>query len=50
MVERKGKLACSPKCRAVLSRRRREDARDARDQEIRALLEAVLRKLGAGVS
>jgi hypothetical protein len=50
MVERKGKRACSAKCRAVLSRRRREDARDARDREIQALLEAALAKLGKGAS
>ena len=45
MVERKGKRACSGKCRAVLSRRRRDDVRDARDREVRALLEVVLTKL-----
>jgi hypothetical protein len=50
VAERKGKRACSAKCRAMLSRRRREDARDARDREIRALLEAALRKLGTGAS
>ena len=49
-VERKGKRACSAKCRAVLSRRRREDARDARDREVWALLEAALRILGKGAS
>jgi predicted nucleic acid-binding Zn ribbon protein len=50
MVVRKGKRACSGKCRAVLSRRRREDARDVRDREVRALLEAALRTLGEGAS
>jgi predicted nucleic acid-binding Zn ribbon protein len=49
MAERKGKRACSGKCRAALHRRRRGDVRDARDQEIRALLEAALRTLGTGV-
>ena len=37
--------ACSGKCRAALSRWRRAQGREARDQEIRALLEAALRKL-----
>jgi hypothetical protein len=46
MPERKGKRACSGKGRAVLSRRRRDDVRDARDREVRALLEAALRTLG----
>jgi predicted nucleic acid-binding Zn ribbon protein len=48
MAERKGKRACSGKCRAVLSRRRREDVRNAREQEIRALLEAALATLRRG--
>ena len=39
------RTACSGKCRAVLSRRHRAQGREARDQEIRALLEAALRKL-----
>ena len=38
--------ACSDKCRAALSRRRRKDARRSRDEEIRALLETALKKLG----
>jgi predicted nucleic acid-binding Zn ribbon protein len=46
MAERKGKRACSAKCRAALSRRRSDEARRARDQEIRALLETALRMLG----
>jgi hypothetical protein len=46
MAERKGKSACSAKCRAVLSRLRREDVRDARDRKVRALLEAALGTLG----
>jgi predicted nucleic acid-binding Zn ribbon protein len=50
MAARTGKRACSGKCRAVLSRRRREDVHDARDQEIRALLAAALTKLGKGAS
>jgi predicted nucleic acid-binding Zn ribbon protein len=49
MAERKGKRACSGKCRAVLSRRRRDDVRDGRDREVRALLEAALRTLGGRV-
>ena len=40
--------ACSDRCRAELSRRRRTDALRARDNEIRALLAAVLRKLEEG--
>jgi predicted nucleic acid-binding Zn ribbon protein len=50
MVERKGKRACSAKCRAVLSRRRRDDDRAARDREVRTLLETALRTLGKGAS
>jgi predicted nucleic acid-binding Zn ribbon protein len=50
MAERKGKRACSGKCRAVLSRRRHDEARQARDQEIRALLELALTTLGKGAS
>ena len=45
MAERKGKRACSGKCRAALSRRQREAEREVRDRAIRALLEAALRKL-----
>jgi hypothetical protein len=37
--------ACSAKCRAALSRRRRETARAHRDQAIRALLEPALKRL-----
>jgi hypothetical protein len=37
--------ACSNVCRAALSRRRRDEAQAARDQEIRGLLEAALRRL-----
>jgi predicted nucleic acid-binding Zn ribbon protein len=40
--------ACSDKCRAALSRRLRERAFATRDQEIRDLLEAALRKLPGG--
>jgi hypothetical protein len=46
MAERKGKRACSGKCRAPLSRRQREAERDVRDRAIRELLEAALRTLG----
>jgi hypothetical protein len=35
-------LACSGKCRAAASRRKREDTRAARDEEIRTLLEKAL--------
>lgn len=45
MAERKSKHACSGKCRAVLSRRRKVEALAARDLKIRGLLEAALRKL-----
>jgi len=37
---------CSAACRRTRSRQREADARDARDREVRALLEAALRKLG----
>jgi predicted nucleic acid-binding Zn ribbon protein len=47
MTEPKGKHACSGKCRAVLSRRRKVDRLNARDQEIRGLLEAALHVLVA---
>lgn len=40
---------CCAKCRAAWHRRQREEARQARDREIRALLEVALRKLGGGV-
>ena len=39
---------CSDRCRAELSRRRRKDALQARDDEIRALLATALRKLEEG--
>ena len=38
-------MFCSGRCRAAWHRRRREEARTVRDREIRALLEAALRKL-----
>ena len=50
MAERKGQQACLAKCRAVLSRRRHDEARQARDREIRALFELALTKLGKGAS
>src|SRR4029453_12470325 len=37
--------ACSGRCRAALSRRRQDRAREARDQELRQLLEVALRIL-----
>ena len=40
--------ACSDKCRAELSRRRRKHALRTRDQEIRALLVTALKKLEEG--
>ncbi len=40
--------ACSDRCRAELSRRRRRDALRTRDDEIRALLETALKKLEEG--
>jgi len=40
--------ACSDKCRAELSRRRRKDALRARDDEIRVLLTTALKKLEEG--
>jgi hypothetical protein len=39
---------CSGRCRAAWHRRHREEARAARDQQVRALLEAALRKLEEG--
>lgn len=38
--------ACSAKCRATLSRRRREETRQERDREVRSLLLAALGRLG----
>ena len=40
--------ACSGKCRAALSRRRREEAQRTRDEEVRVLLETALKKLNEG--
>jgi predicted nucleic acid-binding Zn ribbon protein len=40
--------ACSDKCRAELSRRRRRDALRIRDDGIRALLATALKKLEEG--
>ena len=40
--------ACSGKCRAELSRRRRAENRQQRDQALRALLEAALNRLEDG--
>ena len=37
--------ACSDKCRAALSRRRRAEAGKTRDRDLRELLKAALRKL-----
>jgi hypothetical protein len=45
MRERKGKHACSARCRAALSHWRRRDALAARDRELRGLLKAALGKL-----
>src|SRR4029450_5774491 len=39
--------ACSGRCRAALSRRRQDRAREARDQELRQLLKAALRMLAS---
>ena len=39
---------CSGRCRAAWHRHQREEARRARDREVRALLEAALRKLEEG--
>jgi len=38
---------CSAACRRTRSRQREAEARDARDREVRALLEAALCQLGA---
>jgi hypothetical protein len=40
--------ACSDKCRAELSRRRRKDAQRTRDEDIRSLLETALTNLKEG--
>ena len=46
-VELRGRqTVCSAACRRERSRRRQDDARRARDAEIRGLLEAALRRLG----
>ena len=42
------RVACSSRCRAVVSRQRTVEARRQRDAEIRGLLEAVLEKLQEG--
>ncbi len=42
------KTVCSAACRRERSRRREVDARRARDQEVRMLLETALRKLEEG--
>src|SRR5712691_760802 len=39
---------CSGRCRAELSRRRQAEARQARDQEVRALLLSALALIGKG--
>jgi predicted nucleic acid-binding Zn ribbon protein len=41
-----GQEVCSGQCRAARSRQRKADARRERDAEIRALLEAALKRLG----
>jgi len=38
-------MACSARCRAVVSRQRTVEARRDRDTAIRSLLEAALKKL-----
>ena len=38
--------ACSDKCRAALSRRRRVEAQAARDRRVREFLEAAIRVFG----
>jgi hypothetical protein len=43
-------VACSSRCRAVVSRQRKVEARRERDAEIRALLEAALKRLQEGES
>jgi len=37
--------ACGPRCRAALSRRRKAEAQAERDQAIKGLLEAALRRM-----
>ena len=39
------RVACSSRCRAVVSRERKAEVRRERDAEIRALLETALEKL-----
>jgi len=46
MAERKGQGGVLGEVPSVLSRRRRDDVQDARDREIRVLLEAAPYKLG----
>jgi hypothetical protein len=43
------RVACSSRCRAVVSRRREAETRRERDAEIRGLLKAALEKLQEGV-
>jgi predicted nucleic acid-binding Zn ribbon protein len=43
-----GQEVCSGRCRAARSRQRKAAARRERDAEIRALLEAALKRLGEG--
>jgi hypothetical protein len=38
-------MACSPRCRATVSRQQKAEGRRVRDAEIRALLDAALEKL-----
>jgi len=40
------KSACSARCRAALSRRRRAEAQSGRDRKVRELLKAALRMVG----
>jgi predicted nucleic acid-binding Zn ribbon protein len=47
MAARKGKRACSGKCRALLSRRREDETRQARNQEICGLVVQAERLLAA---
>lgn len=48
MQPRQGKAVCGAACRRERSRRREADARRARDDEVRMLLETALRKLEVG--
>ena len=50
MLPQKGKAVCGAACRRERSRRREADARQARDHEVRMLLETALRKLAEGSS